>query len=383
VVLPALSLTKLFIGNIHRRADAATVHEAIASVEPVRAAAGGGVAWGQRRARRAVHTRTRFATPLTRRLLTHTRVHYPPSLRPFACPPQGLVSVELFEESSGAAHVHHSNPAMQAAAQAAAAAAAQAAASAPGGGGPQPQPQQQLLMSGLTAHAAHGHAVAAAMAAGGPHMLPPHQAAALGYTDQPGPLPYGALPPPQAQAQQTPSETGSSSSGSGSAGGGSGGGGGFLHRGFCFAEFADHEAAHRALRALIDPGFTRIPCGGGGGGGGGSSSGSATGAPDDGAGGGGGSGGGLKVDWAEPLHEVSEVRGGREGGKDGGSPLLRAGSRHAPHASPRRFLAPAPTAYRAPYRARAGRDAPGAHPVRVQPAAVARRRARGHAGAHV
>lgn len=36
VVLPAASLTKLFIGNVHRRVDAATVHEAISSVEPVR-----------------------------------------------------------------------------------------------------------------------------------------------------------------------------------------------------------------------------------------------------------------------------------------------------------------------------------------------------------
>lgn len=39
VVLPAATLTKLFIGNIHRRVDAATIHEAIAAVEPVSAIA--------------------------------------------------------------------------------------------------------------------------------------------------------------------------------------------------------------------------------------------------------------------------------------------------------------------------------------------------------
>jgi hypothetical protein len=36
VVQPAVSLTKLFIGGIHRRVDAATIHDAIAAVEPVR-----------------------------------------------------------------------------------------------------------------------------------------------------------------------------------------------------------------------------------------------------------------------------------------------------------------------------------------------------------
>jgi hypothetical protein len=41
VVQPAASLTKLFIGGIHRRVDAATIHEAISAVEPVRLVAGG------------------------------------------------------------------------------------------------------------------------------------------------------------------------------------------------------------------------------------------------------------------------------------------------------------------------------------------------------
>ena len=40
VVQPAASLTKLFIGGIHRRVDAATIHEAISAVEPVRLVAG-------------------------------------------------------------------------------------------------------------------------------------------------------------------------------------------------------------------------------------------------------------------------------------------------------------------------------------------------------
>lgn len=72
--------------------------------------------------------------------------------------------------------------------------------------------------------------------------------------------------------------------------GGAGGddSGAFTHRGFCFAEFSSHDAAHRALWALADPSFV-LPA----------PSASAPGAalaafrP-------------VKVDWAEPPHEVEE-----------------------------------------------------------------------------
>lgn len=132
----------------------------------------------------------------------------------------------------------------------------------------------------MSPHAAHGMAVAATMAAGGPFAQ-------------------------QQQQQQGATEAPS-----------------FIHRGFCFAEFSDHESAHRALKALVDPAFTRIPSGttatnaapASSGGGGGNLS---DGALSDGGGSGNAASASpdapsltnaLKVDWAEPLHEVSEVR---------------------------------------------------------------------------
>lgn len=61
----------------------------------------------------------------------------------------------------------------------------------------------------------------------------------------------------------------------------------FTHRGFCFAEFATHEAAHRALWALADPSFA-LP------------------APSNCPPGGPLLFRTVKVDWAEPPHEVEE-----------------------------------------------------------------------------
>ena len=71
-------------------------------------------------------------------------------------------------------------------------------------------------------------------------------------------------------------------------GGGSvGGAPAFTHRGFCFAEFASHDAAHRALWALADLSFALpVP------------SASPPGGPLLQR--------GVKVDWAEPPHEVED-----------------------------------------------------------------------------
>lgn len=71
-------------------------------------------------------------------------------------------------------------------------------------------------------------------------------------------------------------------------GGGTDDAGAFTHRGFCFAEFASHDAAHRALWALADPSFV-LPA-------------PSTSPPGVAL----ASFRPVKVDWAEPPHEVEE-----------------------------------------------------------------------------
>lgn len=207
---------------------------------------------------------------------------------------QGLLSVELFEEASGAAHIHRGNP---------------VGGASRGGplGGHLQQHHNQAQHAPLSPHVAHGMAVAAAIASGHVDTMLPQQLIGGAYGGDP------------ASTGGPVSPDGSASSGSASAPGAAGPA--FQHRGFCFAEFADHDSAHRALRALIEPSFTRIPAGamaataaagvpgapggwgpdGGMGGGGGYG--------DDGSGAQNGSGGGngLKVDWAEPLQDVPDV----------------------------------------------------------------------------